>query len=182
MQNKEVPVTDEWYAMRVTYNRAMVAKAVLDGMQVRNFVPMRYNVRVVNQKKVKELVPAISNLIFVYSNVHELKELKRKMEYLQYIVNSRTKEKIVVPQDQMKRFMEVQEVDNENILWFSPHEINFSKGMNVRVVDGPFKGYEGTLVKVKGARDRRVVVAIEGVIAVAMASIEKSFLQPIGEE
>lgn len=182
MNQPECEISDAWYAMRVTYNRVMVAKALLDRVNVRNFVPMRYKERVVCGKKVRELVPAISNLIFVYSNTQQLRELKRKMDYLQYIVNSRTKEKIIVPQLQMQRFMEVQEVDNEHILWFAPQDVNFSKGMNVRVIDGQFKGYEGTLVKVKGARDKRVVVAIEGVIAVAMASINPSFLQLVDND
>ena len=34
-------------------------------------------------------------------------------------------------------------------------------------------------VKVKGVRERRVVIAIQGVIAVAMATIHPDLIQPV---
>ena len=111
--------------------------------------------------------------------MQRIREIKEKMDYLQYLVNSRTKEKIVVPQDQMQRFIAIAGSSSDKLLWFNPDEINLTKGMRVRITDGEFKDYEGVLVKVKGARDKRVVVAIEGVIAVAMATIHPSLLEPV---
>ena len=56
-------------------------------------------------------------------------------------------------------------------MYFHPDELNLSKGTKVRVTGGDFEeGQEGVFLKVKGARDR-VVVEIQGVIAVAMATI-----------
>ena len=170
---------DAWYAMRVTYNRALIARALLDREEVKNFIPMKCVEKVVGRRKVRQQVPAIGNLIFVYSNLQRIREIKEKMDYLQYLVNSRTKEKIVVPQDQMQRFIAIAGSSSDKLLWFNPDEINLTKGMRVRITDGEFKDYEGVLVKVKGARDKRVVVAIEGVIAVAMATIHPSLLEPV---
>ena len=42
-----------------------------------------------------------------------------------------------------------------------------------------FEGQEGVFVKVKGARDRRVVVAIRGVIAVALATVHPDLIEPL---
>lgn len=165
--------------MRVTYNRALIARALLDREEVKNFIPMKCVEKVVGRRKVRQQVPAVGNLIFVYSNLQRIREIKEKMDYLQYLVNSRTKEKIVVPQDQMQRFIAIAGSSSDKLLWFNPDEINLTKGMRVRITDGEFKDYEGVLVKVKGARDKRVVVAIEGVIAVAMATIHPSLLEPV---
>lgn len=51
------------------------------------------------------------------------------------------------------------------------------KGDKVRVLGGIFEGAEGTLKRIKG--DRRVVVSIPGVIAVATANIHASLLEKI---
>ena len=51
--------------------------------------------------------------------------------------------------------------------YFSPDEINVAKGTKVRIHGGQFNGLEGTFIKVKGARDRRVVVEVSGVIVLA---------------
>ena len=64
-------------------------------------------------------------------------------------------------------------------MFFDPSEINLAKGTRVRVIGGEFEGYEGVFVKVKGARDRRVVIAIQGVMAVAMATIHPDLIQSI---
>ena len=42
-----------------------------------------------------------------------------------------------------------------------------------------FEGQEGIFLKVKGARDRRVVIEIQGVIAVAMATIHPDLIEVI---
>ena len=58
--------------------------------------------------------------------------------------------------------------------------MNLSKGIKVRITGGEFEGQEGIFLKVKGARDRRVVVEIQGVIAVAMATIHPDLIEVIG--
>ena len=62
---------------------------------------------------------------------------------------------------------------------FQSDELNLSKGTKVRVTGGDFAGQEGVFLKVKGARDRRVVVEIQGVIAVAMATIHPDLIEVI---
>ena len=57
--------------------------------------------------------------------------------------------------------------------------VNLSKGTKVRVTGGDFEGQEGIFLKVKGARDRRVVVEIQGVIAVAMTTIHPDLIEVI---
>ena len=70
---------------------------------------------------------------------------------------------------------------NDHLLYFRPEELNLSKGTRVRVTGGDFAGQEGIFLKVKGARDRRVVIEIQGVIAVAMATIHPDLIEVINQ-
>ena len=69
---------------------------------------------------------------------------------------------------------------DDHLLYFQPDELNLSKGTKVRITGGEFEGQEGVFLKVKGARDRRVVIEIQGVIAVAMATIHPDLIEVIG--
>ena len=60
--------------------------------------------------------------------------------------------------------------------------LNLKRGVKVRVTGGEFEGQEGIFLKVKGARDRRVVISIQGVIAVAMVTIHPDLIEPVPVE
>ena len=96
---------------------------------------------------------------------------------LRFVRNIRTK--IIVPDDQMKTFIAITGTYGDQLLWFGDGEINLRKGTRVRIKAGEFEGYEGIFMKVKGARDRRVVIAIEGVIAVALATLSPDLIEAI---
>ncbi len=98
---------------------------------------------------------------------------------MQYITDTRSGRKIIIPDSEMQRFIAVAGTYNDHLLYFQPDELNLSKGTKVRVTGGDFEGQEGIFLKVKGARDRRVVVAIQGVIAVAMATIHPDLIEVI---
>ena len=68
---------------------------------------------------------------------------------------------------------------DEHLIFFSPDEVNLRKGTKVRITGGDFEGYEGVFVKVKGARDRRVVISLQGVIAMAMATLPADLIEVI---
>ena len=89
--------------------------------------------------------------------------------------------KIIVPEEQMRRFIAVTGTYDEQLMFFKPEELNLSKGTKVRVRGGDFEGQEGIFLKVKGARDKRVVIAIQGVIAVALATISPDLIEVISE-
>lgn len=168
-----------WFAMRATYGRSKNARDLLDKERMECFVPMRYETKEVRGKKKRELAPVVQNLMFVHAAPPIIQELKSRAEYLQYIVNTRTGEKIIVPDDQMRRFIAVAGTYDEQLLWFSPEEVNLARGTRVRITGGAFEGQEGVFVKVRGARDRRVVVEIQGVVAVAMATIHPDLIEPL---
>ncbi|WP_297905027.1 UpxY family transcription antiterminator [uncultured Parabacteroides sp.] len=171
-----------WFAMRATYRRSKNVCELLEKEKIECFIPMRYETREIRGKKKRELVPVVQNLMFVYAAPKVIQEIKSKVEYLQYIVNTRSGEKIIVPEEQMRRFIAVAGTYDEQLLWFKPEEVNLAKGTRVRITGGVFEGQEGVFIKVRGARDRRVVVEIQGVIAVAMAAIHPDLIEPLPPE
>lgn len=168
-----------WYAMRATYRRELEAVKLLEKENLGCFVPMQYKESVKRGKKVRELVPAVHSLVFVHARPSEVKRVKSQVSWLQYITDSRSGQKIVVPDSQMQRFIAVSGTYNDQLLYFHPDEMNLRKGTRVRVTGGEFEGQEGIYLKVKGARDRRVVVEIQGVIVVAMATVHPDLIEVV---
>ena len=158
---KETPI---WYAMRATYRREPDAMRLLEKEKLGCFVPMQYKISIKKGKKVRVLVPVIHNLLFVHACPSEVKRIKSQVTYLQYITDTRSGQKIIISDSEMQRFIAVAGTYNDHLMYFQPDELNLSKGI---------------FLKVKGARDRRVVVAIQGVIAVAMATIHPDLIEVI---
>ena len=92
---------------------------------------------------------------------------------------NREHQKIIVPDSQMQTFIAVAGTYDDQLIWVNPEDLNLKKGTRVRITAGDFAGQEGTFIKVKGARDKRVVIAIQGVIAVAMATLHPSLIEVI---
>lgn len=165
-----------WFAMRATYRREMIAQRQLDALGIKSFVPMRQELQIKGRRHQRKLVPAIHNLIFVHAEPLVLQAQKAKMPYLQYMMRrvegQAQGEKIVVPDAQMEAFMAAAGSLDEGMTYLGPQEVSLEKGFHVRIHGGPCDGREGYLVKVPGYRNRRVVVAIEGVVAVALAEVK----------
>ena len=170
---------ETWYAMRATYRREPDAMRLLEKEKLGCFVPMQYKISLKKGKRVRALVPVIHNLIFVHAIPSEVKRVKSLVTYLQYITDTRSGKKIIIPDGEMQRFIAVSGTYNDHLMYFQPDELNLSKGTKVRIMGGDFEGQEGIFLKVRGARDRRVVIAIQGVIAVAMATIHPDLIEVI---
>ena len=56
----------------------------------------------------------------------------------------------------------------ERPIYFTPQELNISRGTKIRIHGGPFDGIEGVFMKVKGARAKRLVIELPGTLAVAV--------------
>ena len=171
--------TEVWFAMRATYRRELEAMHLLEKANLGCFIPMQYKISIRRGRKVRALVPVIRNLVFVHARPSEVQRFKSQITYLQYITDTRSGQKIIIPDHDMRRFIAVAGTSNDHLLYFQPEELNLSKGTKVRITGGDFEGQEGVFLKVKGARDRRVVIAIQGIIAVAMATIHPDLIEVI---
>lgn len=175
-----MPKTVAWYPVRVTYGRVLLVKKELEALKIKCFVPMLRKTKLVNDKPVTKLVPAISNYIFIYTNRTTLYNLKKEFDTfipIRFLHHPVSKLPITVPTDQMTHFIAISGSLDEQIVYLKPTELNFKKGDLVKIIDGPFKGVVGNFVRIKG--DRRVVVTIEGIMAVATTFIHPSLIVPV---
>ena len=139
-------------------------------MGIEAYVPMTKAIVERRGTKKRETVPAIHNLIFVHATKDIIKGAKQGIEYLQYRTFPRNGKNtpIIVPERDMAQFIAVTNARMEEITYLQPDEINIEKGTKVRIHGGSFNGTEGIFVKIKGKRNKRVVVLIEGLAAVAI--------------
>jgi len=180
--NENSPEELVWFAMSATFGRSMKAKAFLESKQVKCFIPMRYEMtKDKTQGKVKRLIPAINNLIFVYTTKQRIQALKSVIEYLQYLTHpiDGRNVPIIVPVEQMQQFIAVCDTLDERLTYLSPDEINLEKGTPVKIIGSAFDGVVGTFVKVHNSRKKRVVVLVQGVTAVMLAEFTDGYLQPL---
>ena len=56
-----------WYALRITYGRELALQEYLNSEGIENFIPMHYEYTIKNERRVRKLVPAVHNLVFVRS-------------------------------------------------------------------------------------------------------------------
>lgn len=156
--------------MSAPYRRELKARDFLEANDIECFVPMTKVIKERKGIKKRELVPAIHNLIFVHTSADDIKSIKRRIDYLQYRtipVDGKNKP-IIVPDKDMQQFITITQERLEELTYLQPDEIDIKKGCKVRIHGGTFDGVEGIFVKTKGKRNRRLVILIEGIAAVAV--------------
>ena len=166
--------------MRVTYSRELALKALLDKEGIESFIPMHYEYAEKNGRRIRKLVPAVHNLVFIHSTrkcIDALKDRPGMNIPMRYIMDRESRQPIVVPTSQMRSFMAVAGSYDQQLVYLEPSAVAFRKGQRVRVTGGIFAGVEGEFIRVKN--DRRVMVSIQGVMAVATTYIHPSLIEPL---
>ena len=186
-----------WFPMRVTYQREMKVKGELDRLGIENFLPMRYKVmesqntlcadfrKDGDMELRRELVPAISNLIFVRSTQERVSELKRTnevLEQLRYMMDRTASSEhaiMTVADREMENFMRVASRTDDSVMFLDEETVVGKEGKRVEIMGGAFEGVTGVIRRVK--RCKRVVVEIEGVASVAIAYVRAELLKECGD-
>lgn len=168
----------KWWALRVAYNGSIKARRELNRLNIENFLPMTHRVIIKGERKVKLLIPAINNLIFARCSFETLKNYHDSTELpVRYIIDRASDTPISVPDRQMNNFIAVAGLPDQPIIYLEPDINGWKKGDMVRITAGVFAGAEGHFLRLKG--DRRVVVSIDGVAAVATTFIHPSLVEKI---
>ena len=176
---QSAPEESVWFALSAPYRREKKAQELLDSKGIDNYVAMHYESVVRRGIKKRVRVPVIHNLVFAHCTRSEIDAVKRGVPYLQFHT-TRVEGKnvpIVVPDAQMEQFMKVCDTFDSDLRFFGPGEVNLAKGAKVRILEGQFKGVEGTFVRVAGMRSRRVVVEVPLVVYVATAYVAPEDLE-----
>lgn len=173
-----------WFAMSAPFCKELEAKKLLDKQGIENYVPMQYQVVVDKKgKKSRALLPAIHNLIFAKATRPVIQETKEGVKYLQYYTRPEKGKNVpvVIPERQMQQFITVSETHDEKLFYLRSEEIGLRKGTKVRIIGGVFDGVEGVLMKVRGGRNKKVVVEIPNTLAVAFEVEHADMIEVINE-
>lgn len=162
-----------WFVLRdlKRHNAKRPAFRQLAEMGFQVFTPMKYQIVTRGTKRIKENVPVVRDLLFVYSVKGQLDEVVSHTETLQYrfVKGAAYCTPMTVAAKDMNRFMiAVGSVDMPR--YYSPEEITPQMyGSNIRMIcEGPMNGVEGVLLKIKGSVKKRLLVELPGLLAAAI--------------
>lgn len=169
-----------WFPMRVTYAREMKLKAVLDDLGIESYIPMQWAEKEVKGQRKTIEIPIIHNLIFIHTSRSIIQTLKTKVEEstpMRYFMDKSEKKPLVVPQKQMEDFIKVTTNREKEFFYLENADFAAKPGERVRIKSGIFEGVEGKILRIHN--NKKVVVSIEGVAAVAISYIPTNMIEKI---
>ena len=135
------------------------------------YVPVRYQYKTIRGQKQRKMIPAVSGYIFVKATTKELEDWIMNSHYLIFPRKSTFTDKeefLTVPNHEMENFIAVIEKAGEHITYFKPEEISLQVGDQIRIKGGFYDGREGIIMRIKGKRNKHLVVQIPGVLIAAV--------------
>jgi transcription antitermination factor NusG len=192
-----------WYALKVFYNKVFDIEDELFRAGLETYIPVRkvelkgeefHRVRkrlatpdeTRNDRKYEQAGPKIYKRVTIVSSLLFVRCPEESLPWIESILYDKgfiyktadRKKPSVIPDRQMEMFRLVTASGDENLEFFSDESITrYAQGDRVRVKAGPLKGAEGYIKRIR--RDRRLLVAIEGFIAVATSFIPPQLLEKV---
>ena len=169
-----------WYALKIFHNRAVAAEKDLQAIGVECYLP---RVEVIVQsstgRRSVRTRPAIAGLLFVCCPPARLKAIKEAMSGKAMFYPSPDGAPARIPPSEMAIFRLVTSSGESGLEYLSDNQGRYTVGQRVRVLQGPFTGAEGHICRIRG--NRRLVVSINGICAVATSYVPACFLQKLPE-
>lgn len=176
---KETTELRQWFVMRDLKrgNAKQPAYKLLGELKIRFFTPMVWKLRIRQGKRVRQQVPFMPDLLFVYDSRKVLDPLVEQIATLQYrFVKGGNHQPMTVRNADMERFIRAVDAMN-NPCFYTPEEINPDMlGKKVRSVGGLLDGYEGCLQKMQGSRIKRLFVELPNLLT-ATVEVQPEFIQ-----
>ena len=136
------------------------------------FVPLKYHIKTIKRQKHRALVPAMPGLMFAKGTLDELQEYIQNHAhfnvYLRKSTFSNKEDYLTVRNKDMEDFIAATEDHEAHITYFRPDEINLQAGDRIRVKGGIYDGKEGIVMRIKGKRNKHLVVQIPGMLVAAI--------------
>lgn len=128
----------------------------------------------------RRLVPAVGNLCFAYSTRAELEDFIRgygDTSPVHFYWDRTANKPLTVPEKAMNDFIAVSSTLDEDLIYIKEITSKLREGQTVKVKEGPFKGVEGKVVRIR--KSRRILVELPGMLAVATTYIQPEYLEII---
>lgn len=154
-----------WYVLRATYARELKVRDQINDHGLRSFIPMMW--------KDKKLVPAITGLVFVNATREQIDRYIRSFgddRPVNYYWDRTANRPLTVPDKAMEDFISVASTMDPDLIYLTEISDKLREGQKVIVKEGPFKGVEGKVVRIR--KSRRIMVEIPGMLAVASTYVE----------
>ena len=136
------------------------------------FVPLKYHIKTIKRQKHRALVPAMPGLMFAKGTLDQLQEYIQNHAhfnvYLRKSTFSNKEDYLTVRNKDMEDFIAATEDHEAHITYFRPDEINLQAGDRIRVKGGIYDGKEGIVMRIKGKRNKHLVVQIPGMLVAAI--------------
>lgn len=192
-----------WYALKVFFNKVFDIEDLLAGAGFETYIPvrkvelkgeefLRVKKRLAlqddlrNDRKYEQLgpriykrEPVVTSLLFVRAGEKDVPWITDQVEGRGFVYRTADRKRpSVIPDRQMAMFRLVASSGEDGLEFFSDERlVNYAQGDRVRVKEGPLKGAEGYIKRIR--RDRRLLVAIEGFVAVATSFIPPELLEKV---
>ena len=167
-------VLPQWYVLRATYARELKVQDQLREHGIRTFIPMTwYKSDPATGKQQKTLVPAITGLVFAQATRETLDAYIRSFgdaRPVNYYWDRTANRALTVPDKAMEDFIAIASTMDPDLIYLTEISDKLREGQKVIVKEGPFKGVEGKVVRIR--KSRRIMVEIPGMLAVASTYVE----------
>lgn len=151
-----------WYAAKVFFNKTAPIVSFLQSVSVHFYLP-------------SDIIPS---LLFIYSTPDFILDFQSKFYERLWIYSGRiTRQPSTIPDREMQLFIFVTSAGKKGLIYLGDDRPEYHVGDRVRVTSGPFKGAEGHIKRIK--KDRRLIITIPGIAAVATTFIHPSLLEPV---
>ena len=194
-----------WYAMKVFFNKVFEIEALLEDRAVESYIPVRTeqlkgeeHLRIARRLAtpddrrrdnqflqagpiIYKRIPVVNSLLFFRTLAERVAEMEALITGRGFVYKMADRERpAVIPDKQMAMFRIVCSSGAEGLEFFSDEDLTrYKQGDKVRVLEGPLKGAEGYIKRIR--KDRRLLVSIEGFIAVATSFIPPQFLEKVSD-
>ena len=164
------PVTEpktNWYAIKIYTAKPEVMK-YLKAHGIETYIPMLCG------------KPLLGSLVFLHCTEEEI--VKTKADWFHQVMAYRDadmEKPQAIPNSEMENFRMVLNIKNMEFIPLQIVDKHFLAGQKVRVLDGPLNGAIGVIKRIKG--DRRLVVSVSGITAVATCFIRPELLENVEE-
>lgn len=156
---------EHWYAVKIYSEKTRIMK-YLAKRDIELFIPD------VDGKAI------LGPIAFVHCTEEAL--IQAKMDWFQQLMLFKDPDREkpqMIETSELESFRMVLNIQNQEIYPLEIHDRSFLAGQKVRVIKGPLKGAIGVIKRIKG--DRRLVISLSGVAAIATSFVHPESLEKI---
>lgn len=174
-----------WHVLRATYARELKVQTALQEKGIRTFIPMMWSAPSSPTRSgiPRKLVPAVSGLVFALATREALDLYIRSFgdaRPVNYYWDRTINAPLTVPAKAMEDFITIASTLDEDLIYLTEVSEKLREGQEVTILEGPFKGVQGRIVRIK--KNRRVMVELPGMMAVASTYVKPNYLEIMKSE